>query len=60
MQNKRGRAYYSLFRLFYLGYSPSVLQVDLLRAPDEILTHRVIWSFFFMVVLMAFAASGPI
>ncbi len=51
MQNKRGRAYYSLCRLFYLGYSASVLQVDLLRAADEILTHRVIWSFFFMVVL---------
>ncbi|VEA44199.1 chloramphenicol-sensitive protein RarD [Salmonella enterica subsp. enterica] len=52
-QNKHGRAYYSLLPPILFGGSPRVFQADLLRSADEILTHRVIWSFFFMVALLS-------
>ena len=46
----RGRAYYSAFcRLFYFGgIAPAYFKLIYYVPADEILTHRVIWSFFFM------------
>ena len=54
MQNKRGRAYYSLLPLILFGVTaPAYFKLIYYVPADEILTHRVIWSFFFMVVLMS-------
>ncbi|STJ14302.1 RarD protein [Escherichia coli] len=54
MQNKRGRAYYSLLPLIFIwGIAPAYFKLIYYVPADEILTHRVIWSFFFMVVLMS-------
>lgn len=54
MQNKRGRAYYSLLPLILFGgIAPAYFKLIYYVPADEILTHRVIWSFFFMVVLMS-------
>lgn len=53
-QNKRGRAYYSLLPLILFGdIAPAYFKLIYYVPADEILTHRVIWSFFFMVVLMS-------
>lgn len=53
MQNKRGRAYYSLLPLILFGVLRQRTSLIYYVPADEILTHRVIWSFFFMVVLMS-------
>lgn len=46
-QNKHGRAYYSR------GIAPAYFKLIYYVPADEILTHRVIWSFFFMVALLS-------
>ncbi len=47
MQNKRGRAYYSLLPLILFGgIAPAYFKLIYYVPADEILTHRVIWSFF--------------
>ncbi len=53
MQNKRGKAYYSLLPLILFGVLRQRTSLIYYVPADEILTHRVIWSFFFMVVLMS-------
>ncbi|EDE1311988.1 EamA family transporter RarD [Salmonella enterica subsp. enterica serovar Enteritidis] len=40
-------------RLFYLGIAPAYFKLIYYVRADEILTHRVIWSFFFMVALLS-------
>ncbi|SUG95625.1 chloramphenicol-sensitive protein RarD [Salmonella enterica subsp. enterica] len=53
-QNKHGRAYYSLLPPILFGGSPPAYFKLIYYVPaDEILTHRVIWSFFFMVALLS-------
>ena len=40
-------------RLFYLSVAPAYFKFIAYVPADEILTHRVIWSFFFMIALMS-------
>ncbi len=50
------QAYYSLLPLSFIwGIAPAYFKLIYYVPADEILTHRVIWSFFFffMVVLMS-------
>ncbi len=52
-QNKHGRAYYSLLPPILFGDRPAYFKLIYYVPADEILTHRVIWSFFFMVALLS-------
>lgn len=54
MLNRRGRAFYSPLPLILFGVSHRLYFKLIAYVPaDEILTHRVIWSFFFMIALMS-------
>ena len=43
----------ALAAYFIWGIAPAYFKLIYYVPADEILTHRVIWSFFFMVVLMS-------
>lgn len=46
-------------RLLYLGIAPAYFKLIYYVPADEILTHRVIWSFFFMVALISVSRQWP-
>ncbi len=59
MRNRRGWDHSGPRRLLYLGYRASVFKLIYYVPADEILTHRVIWSFFFMVALISVSRQWP-
>ena len=46
-------------RLFDLGYCPVYFKSIQEVPAEEILTHRILWSFFFMLLLMSITRHWP-
>ena len=49
----------ALAAYFIWGIAPAYFKLIYYVPADEILTHRVIWSFFFMVALISFSRQWP-
>lgn len=49
----------ALAAYFIWGIAPAYFKLIYYVPADEILTHRVIWSFFFMLVLISLSHQWP-
>ena len=49
---------FALAAYFIWGVAPAYFKVIWFVPADEILTHRIIWSFFFMIALISCSLSG--
>lgn len=56
-QQTRQGIFYALGAYFIWGIAPAYFKLLQQVAPDEIITHRVIWSFFFMLLLLSVSRS---
>ena len=52
-QQTRQGIFFALAAYFIWGIAPAYFKLIQQVPADEILTHRVIWSFFFMLALIA-------
>ena len=52
-QQARQGIFYALGAYFIWGIAPAYFKLLQQVAPGEIMTHRVIWSFFFMLILLS-------
>ncbi|WP_380184505.1 EamA family transporter RarD [Kalamiella sp. sgz302252] len=52
-QQSRQGIFYALGAYFIWGIAPAYFKLIKQVAPGEIMTHRVIWSFFFMLLLLS-------
>ncbi len=52
-QQTRQGIFFALGAYFIWGIAPAYFKLIQQVAPDEIMTHRVIWSFFFMLLLVS-------
>lgn len=58
-QQTRQGVFYALGAYFIWGIAPAYFKLIQQVSPDEIMTHRVIWSFFFMLVLVCISRHWP-
>ncbi|SFN50990.1 chloramphenicol-sensitive protein RarD [Izhakiella capsodis] len=58
-QQTRQGILYALGAYFIWGIAPAYFKTIQQVSPDEIMTHRVIWSFFFMLILLSISRSWP-
>ncbi|RRZ87519.1 EamA family transporter RarD [Erwinia sp. 198] len=56
-QQTRQGIFYALGAYFIWGIAPAYFKLLQQVAPGEIMTHRVIWSFFFMLLLLSVSRS---
>lgn len=56
-QQTRQGIFYALGAYFIWGIAPAYFKLLQQVAPGEIITHRVIWSFFFMLLLLSVSRS---
>ncbi len=56
-QQTRQGICYALGAYFIWGIAPVYFKLLQQVAPDEIMTHRVIWSFFFMLILLSLSRN---
>jgi len=56
-QQTRQGIFYALGAYFIWGIAPAYFKLLQQVAPGEIMTHRVIWSFFFMLLLLSLSRS---
>jgi len=57
-QTRKG-IFFALAAYFILGIAPAYFKLIQQVPADEILTHRVIWSFFFMLALITLGRNWP-
>lgn len=58
-QQTRQGVFYALGAYFIWGIAPAYFKLIQQVSPDEIMTHRVIWSFFFMLILVSVSRHWP-
>ncbi|WP_411705315.1 EamA family transporter RarD [Edaphovirga cremea] len=58
-QQTRQGIFFALGAYFIWGIAPAYFKLIQQVPADEILTHRIIWSFFFMLVLLSISQSWP-
>lgn len=58
-QQTRQGILFALAAYFIWGIAPAYFKLIQQVPPTEILTHRVIWSFFFMLILLSLTKIGP-
>ncbi|WP_114194926.1 EamA family transporter RarD [Edaphovirga cremea] len=58
-QQTRQGIFFALGAYFIWGIAPVYFKLIQQVPADEILTHRIIWSFFFMLVLLSISQSWP-
>ena len=56
-QQTRQGIFYALGAYFIWGIAPAYFKLLQQVAPGEIMTHRVIWSFFFMLILLSLSRN---
>lgn len=58
-QRTRQGIFFALAAYFIWGIAPAYFKLIQQVPADEILTHRIIWSFFFMLILLTVSRNWP-